>query len=219
MQRGNLRSQRTTERPQISNSASGYHRMTSSAGALIEESLLGTRHRPHIHSELQLVPSPRSSIVLLCQPPELEKWRENRSNYAIAYGKVLAAENRATQQGKKADIVHARLAGHLLLELFRMRDNFGDTACSQLAKELLSPPRRPGMTSTMLLRLANGTRTTLYASVRSIPFLYHPDMSHFPSSPDMLRAVFHTLLTPFTLFLRHTGRHDQGLYGACWPGL
>ena len=33
-------------------------------GALIEESLLGAHHRPHIHSKLQLVPSPRSSIVL-----------------------------------------------------------------------------------------------------------------------------------------------------------
>ena len=80
---------------------------------------------------------------LLLQPPELEKWRENQSDYAIAYDKVLAAEDRATQQGTNADIVHARLAGHLLLELFRMRDNFGDTACSQLAKELLSQPRPP----------------------------------------------------------------------------
>jgi hypothetical protein len=86
-------------------------------------------------------PLPRS-------PASCEQWREYRPNYLSAYNIVLNAERHANEQVEadpsnreaKDNVMFARVAAYLLLELFSRRAILSETPCVSLVKQLISPP-------------------------------------------------------------------------------
>ena len=90
-------------------------------------------------------------------PPEpalYEEWRSASPDYLNAYDKIFKAERHVVQQvetnpaneEEKENLISARVAGYLLVELFNRRAILSERACASLAKQLMSEPRKPGDT-------------------------------------------------------------------------
>jgi len=60
-----------------------------------------------------------------------------RPNAVAAYEKVLKAEALAVQDGRNQDLVHARVAGYLILELYDRRDVLGDQAFTTVINDVI----------------------------------------------------------------------------------
>ena len=89
---------------------------------------------------IKLPPSP-----LPRRPPQYEAWREVQPNFVSAYNAVLNAERHANEQvmiGRdpeaKDNLISARVAGYLLLELYDRRTTLADRPSSRLVKSILS---------------------------------------------------------------------------------
>jgi len=75
-------------------------------------------------------------------------------DYLSAYDKIFKAERHAVQQveintaneEEKENLISARAAGYLLVELFNRRAILSERACASLAKQLMLEPRKPGGT-------------------------------------------------------------------------
>ena len=95
-------------------------------------------------AEIELTPAPLPRTPVL-----YEEWLEHRHNYLSAYDKVYNAERHAVEQveanstNKEAEqnVVSARVAGHLLVELFSRRTILSEGPSRSLAKQLILSPR------------------------------------------------------------------------------
>ena len=95
--------------------------------------------------ELSASPLPR-------KPAPSEEWRVHRPDYLSVYNLVLDAERHANEQveanlsGREAkdNLMFARVAGYLLLELFSRCAILSEGPCASLAKQLKSPSREGG---------------------------------------------------------------------------
>jgi len=58
-------------------------------------------------------------------------------NAVAAYEKVLKAEAQAVQDGTNQDLVHARVAGYLVLELYAIRDVLGDQPFTTVINDIV----------------------------------------------------------------------------------
>ena len=62
-----------------------------------------------------------------------------RPNAVAAYEKVLKAEAQAVQDGVNQDLVHARVAGYLILELYASREILGDQPFTTVINDIVLP--------------------------------------------------------------------------------
>jgi hypothetical protein len=80
-------------------------------------------------------------------PPPYDDWVLNSPNYITAYNTILNAERHAVTQAapfnKKArqNVMFARLAGYLLLELFYRRGILTEGPCRSIATQINKPSR------------------------------------------------------------------------------
>jgi hypothetical protein len=91
---------------------------------------------------LQPLPLPPS-------PPTYDTWQKDCPQYLSAYNLAFNAERYATQKlvagpTKNDNIMSARVAGYLLVELFNWRKILTTGPCDQLLKELQSKSLEPG---------------------------------------------------------------------------
>ena len=91
---------------------------------------------------LQPLPLPPS-------PPEYDTWHKDCPQYLSAYNLAFNAERYATQKlvsgpTKDDNIICARVAGYLLVELFNWREILTTHPCDRLSKELQSESQEPG---------------------------------------------------------------------------
>ena len=63
------------------------------------------------------------------------------ANGLSIYRKILEAEARAVEGGADENIISARVAGYLILELYARSRTLGSQACSSVAKQAISLPR------------------------------------------------------------------------------
>ena len=93
-----------------------------------------------------------------------EIWREKSPQYLVAYTLAFNAENYATRQAeasttKKAkeiaqkNVMYARVAGYLLVELFDRHEILTEGPCSRLSTDLLSGDREGGDANDVVFRL------------------------------------------------------------------
>jgi len=119
-----------------------------------------------------------------------EEWGKYRRNYLGAYDTTLNAERHANEQVKanpsnrlaKDNVMFARLAGCLFLELHNRRAILSESPCVSLINRCLGNPA----TRTFMAwssSWANGTAITCYDSVRK-PTKKHPAPSSHPSRPS-----------------------------------
>ena len=93
-------------------------------------------------AELTPVPLPR-------KPIPYEEWLEHRHNYPSAYERVYNTERHTVKQveanptNKEAeeDVISARVAGYLFVELFNRRTILSGGPCKSLVKQHISSPR------------------------------------------------------------------------------
>ena len=150
------------------------------------------------------------------KPAPSEEWRIYRPNYLSAYNIILDAEYHAAQQvgtdssdqEASDNVMFARVAGYLLLELFNRRVILTETPCISLVKQILSPSREFGTARDVVFAIGSrGRENLLRLCVYDLLLLHLP--SQFFCSPDICQEVSHTLLAPLASFLRHIGEHDQ----------
>ena len=111
----------------------------------ITSSLSASERFWNIVKVLSPAPLPRKPV------PFDEEWPKYRPTYFSAYVKAYNAERHAVEQveanptNKEAEqnVISARIAGYLLVELFRRRTILSDGPCVSLVKQLISPPREP----------------------------------------------------------------------------
>jgi hypothetical protein len=84
--------------------------------------------------ELPEFPLPR-------EPPKYEEWKKDWPQYLGAYNLAFNAERDATEND---DIISARVAGYLLVELFNWSNILTMCPCDQLSNELQSKSQEPG---------------------------------------------------------------------------
>ena len=118
---------------------------TSSSSPLLSPDILVPQRRCFwTMATIMLSPSPLPRL-----PALYKEWLEHRSSYLCAYEKVHNAECHAAQQtGREAEqnVISARVAGYLLVELYARRAILSEAPCESLTKQLLSPPQEPGVT-------------------------------------------------------------------------
>ena len=85
------------------------------------------------------------------EPPAYTLWNGRWPEYSRAYNRTLHAESHAAKQaqvnlnnrGARDDVRFARVAGYLLIELFKWRKTLGTKPCETVLKALLSEVREP----------------------------------------------------------------------------
>ena len=92
--------------------------------------------------ELRPLPLPPS-------PPEYDTWHKDCPQYLSAYNLAFNAERYATQKlvadsTTNDNIISARVAGYLLVELFNWREILTTRPCDQLSKEIQSESQESG---------------------------------------------------------------------------
>ena len=98
------------------------------------------------------------------RPTTYEEWREYRPTYLSAYSLAFDAENYATNQAeanenREDDIISARVAGYLLVELFTQLAT--ERPCNSLAKQLLSQAQESEDTHDVIFRVGKWHRDHL----------------------------------------------------------
>ena len=95
-------------------------------------------------------------IPLPSEPVMFDKWQKDRPQYLSAYNLAFDAEKYAAQQAgstRKKNVVFARVAGFLLVELFKRRATLTEGPCEHLSKELLSDHRERGTTNDVVFQI------------------------------------------------------------------
>ncbi|KAF9654326.1 hypothetical protein BDM02DRAFT_3106658 [Thelephora ganbajun] len=144
--------------------------------------------------ELSTSPLPR--------PPALsEEWRACRPDYLSVYGLVLDAERHANEQVKanpsyreaKDNLMFARVAGYLLIELYNRRAILSEVPCRSLVKQLKSLPREDGDTAhDVIFKIGQRKLNYLLRMFRTSTKKYptpslHPSRPSFDTLEDMTR--------------------------------
>jgi hypothetical protein len=95
--------------------------------------------------ELSVSPLPRP-------PPPYEEWRKYWTDHLSTYDIILNAERHADEQVQanpsnqeaKDNVMFARVAGYLLIELFNRRVVLSEAPCASLVKQIESTSREGG---------------------------------------------------------------------------
>ena len=108
------------------------------------------------------------SLPLPPEPTTYEIWREDRPQYLSAYNLAFNAESHAAQQAEaeptnkaKDNIISARVAGYLLVELFDRREILTEGPCSRLSIELQSEDKEGGDANDVVFKLGKLYRDRL----------------------------------------------------------
>lgn len=111
------------------------------------------------------------------RPLAYESWGLHRPTYLSVYECVLLAERQAIEQVEsnpsdktaKDDLISARVAGYLLIELWDQNNAFNEIPCLKFAQSLVSPHRDHGDSCKVIFDVGKFYRTTFYGCVRSPP--------------------------------------------------
>ena len=150
------------------------------------------------------------------KPTTYEIWREDRPQYLSAYNLAFNAEKFATKQAeanpinRKDNIISARVAGYLLVELFNRRAILTEGPCSYLSNELRSEDREDGDSNDVVFKVGKFHCDYFLCSC-TFHFSYtSEDISILCSSDNhgIPHGVPHILIGSFWHFLRHGGRYD-----------
>ena len=109
-------------------------------------------------------PTPSMATVELSSSPlpaPHEEWGRYRPNHLSAYTTVLNAERYAgervqvdsSSRDAKNDLIFARIAGYLLIELYNRRKILSDMPCAALIKQILSPSQDGGTVHDTVLQV------------------------------------------------------------------
>ena len=95
-------------------------------------------------------------IPLPSRPVVYDEWQKDWPQYLSAYNLAFDAEKYATHQAGptgKMNVMFARVAGFLLVELFNRRTILTEGACEHLSKELQSDHREGGTTNDVVFKI------------------------------------------------------------------
>ena len=149
-----------------------------------------------------------SASPLPCEPAQSEALGAYSPDYLRAYNLVLDAECHANEQVRdnpsnqqaKDDLISARAAGYLLLELFnRRRGVLSEGPCASFVKQLNSPSRQGKSGIQLVFELGKYHRDRL---LRSCGFDFFPALlgvsvfSQFKQQPQSTHHPPHTLRAP-----------------------
>ena len=167
---------------------------------------------------IELPPSP-----LPRRPPQYEVWREIQPNFVGAYDAVLNAERHANEQTMigpeaKDNLISARVAGYLLLELYNRRTTLADRPSSSLVKSIVSPSQDGGGSVDVVFAVGKFYRNILLRMC-AFGFFLPGSASQSPCSPYGQHEVSQTHFTPFAPLLCHVAGYYQGLHDGRWKQL
>ena len=160
--------------------------------------------------ELPALPLPR-------EPPKYKEWEKDWPQFLSAYQLAFNAERYATQQlaavaTKNDNIIAARVAGYLLVELFNCSEILTTRPCEQLSVDLQSESRDGGSVNDVVFKIGKMYRDHFIRLCTFFFFYIRHSVSQFPCSQDDNHDVHHPLTSPFPPFLRYIGKRNQGLY-------
>lgn len=158
-------------------------------------------------------------------PPPLALQEGWLHDHLDAYNAILDAARHidelleASPSDKKAkdNLISARVAGYLLLELFDRRTILSGRPYALLAEQIKSSSREGPTTHDVVFEVGQWHRDYFIRTCAfgSFPTLFGTSVS-FKCRPDIYQGVPHTPCTPFTSLLRHDGGYGEGLHGGRW---
>ena len=113
------------------------------------------------YSKLRFSVMASANLKPLSLPPKpttYDIWQKGRPQYLSAYKRAFDAEVYATQQAgptKKKNIMFARVAGFILVELFNRQGILTEGPCEHLSKELLSDDREGGTPNDVVFKIGD----------------------------------------------------------------
>jgi len=119
-----------------------------------------------------LVESPLPAL----EPPQFQNLGlQKPPNIINAYRMILHAEATAIAQMDKENVIPARVAGHLLLELCPQRCILGDRPYERIIEELMKPDRPIDNNDDLVFEIGQRYRDSL---IRGCAFDYSPVLFH-----------------------------------------